>query len=293
MCRIATWSKSGEKHIEETYGLLKFFDRLEKECGGHGQGLCLVKDGEIIYLNKGLKYTNEMIVKKLQRTDYDHAVYHTRIKSIGAITSKNCHPYRSGSTVLAMNGTESGFASLASMLDITDSEAVLRAAVAFNKDIREVCVDVCNATFVGFYKGKPWLVARDASYSGLQFVKDGDMYVFASTLPAEFKDRKQVSGKRTWYYATDSIEDIKWSPVRDLTTYADTLRRHGNKWNTPSVSPEVSAVGKPVVKTASGWQQVNMKDSNGEVILPEEEYFPGKWSDGVKYFTNDDVEKCR
>lgn len=288
MCRVSIFNKAGEAHIEDTYGMVKFLDRLEKECGGHGNGLALMKDGQIIYLNKGVKYTNEMIARKLARTDYDHAIYHTRIKSVGEVSSKNCHPYRSGNTVLAMNGTEQGFAGLARMLDITDSEAVLRAAIAFNKDVRDVSADICGATFVGFHKGMPWLVASASSWSGLQFVKTQDMYVFASTLPAEFKNRKQVSGKRQWYYPTDSLEDITFTEVRDIQAYATNLRGYQDYWE----RKEKPAAKNPVARTATGWQHVRTKDDEGNV-LEEEEWFEGKWASQIPKYTNKDLDACR
>ena len=41
MCRLAMMNNAGIKHIEEEYGLENLLNHLERQLGGHGNGIYL------------------------------------------------------------------------------------------------------------------------------------------------------------------------------------------------------------------------------------------------------------
>lgn len=43
MCRVVLMNKQGEREIEKIYGLDKYLKYLEKQLGGHGNRICIVK----------------------------------------------------------------------------------------------------------------------------------------------------------------------------------------------------------------------------------------------------------
>lgn len=187
MCRVALFDEAGEDFIKTYMTTSGFLSWLEKDCGGHGNGLVLIKDNKIIFFKKGLKYSTDEIERKLRTTRYDWALFHTRIASFGEVSDDNCHPYVHGRKVLAMNGTESWFKGPAKMLNTTDTEAVMLTALAFNKDLISVCRDTCSSTFIGFDK-KPFVVSKDSEYSGIKLSSKCKGTLFASNLPDKIPD---------------------------------------------------------------------------------------------------------
>ena len=56
-------------------------------------GVALLKDNKIIKIEKGVKLDVRDIAQLLRKTDYDWALFHTRLASIGTISDENCHPF--------------------------------------------------------------------------------------------------------------------------------------------------------------------------------------------------------
>ena len=83
MCRVVLMNKQGEKEIEKTYGLDKYLKYLEKQLGGHGNGFALLKNKNVIKLEKGVNLDVRDIANIIRKTSYDWCVFHTRLASIG------------------------------------------------------------------------------------------------------------------------------------------------------------------------------------------------------------------
>lgn len=94
MCRLVLMNKEGEKQLDNQYGLDKYFKYLEKQLGGHGNGFALMKKGKIIKIDKGINLDVRDIANTIKNTDYDWAIFHTRLASVGEKSDKNCHPFK-------------------------------------------------------------------------------------------------------------------------------------------------------------------------------------------------------
>ena len=83
-------------------------------------GFALMKNKKLIKFEKGVNLDVREIAKILKNTDYDWALFHTRLASIGEKCDENCHPFKRGNMVMAMNGTERSVSFLSKINDITD-----------------------------------------------------------------------------------------------------------------------------------------------------------------------------
>ena len=127
MCRVLL----ADNKFIKTMGfanMLTLLHRLEKECGGDGNGYVLLKNGELIGYDKGVKLTNEEIVTQLFMAEPDWFMYHTRIASAGSVSDTNCHPYVSKDKkfALEMNGTDTSFSDLANDYGCTDTYMIFK-----------------------------------------------------------------------------------------------------------------------------------------------------------------------
>ena len=95
-------------------------------------GFALMKNKKLIKFEKGVNLDVREIAKILKNTDYDWALFHTRLASIGEKCDKNCHPFKRGNMVMAMNGTERSVSFLSKINDITDTEAILETMYKYN-----------------------------------------------------------------------------------------------------------------------------------------------------------------
>ena len=84
-------------------------------------GFALMKNKKLIKFEKGVNLDVREIAKILRNTDYDWALFHTRLASIGEKCDENCHPFKRGNMVMAMNGTERSVSFLSKINDITDT----------------------------------------------------------------------------------------------------------------------------------------------------------------------------
>lgn len=186
MCRLVLMNKQGEREIENTYGLEKYLSYLENRLGGQGNGFALMKDRKIIHFQKGLNLSVKEIAKKILSTDYDWAIFHTRLATIGERCDKNCHPFKRKNTVLAMNGTEKKIEFLSKEVKMTDTETILDVITKYNLSLE--FLKRYTSIFVGFNNGQPF-VAADNTYN-IKILKDNlkKAIVFASDFPAGFKN---------------------------------------------------------------------------------------------------------
>lgn len=204
MCRVLL----ADNKFIKTMGfanMLTLLHRLEKECGGDGNGYVLLKNGELIGYDKGVKLTNEEIVTQLFMAEPDWFMYHTRIASAGSVSDTNCHPYVSKDKkfALEMNGTDTSFSDLANDYGCTDTYMIFKL---FNSNRKSLSIDsLRNLTpkFIGFKEGKVFATNPD-SYSGLEFIQDDRGICIASSFPPEMK-----ASKMEHEYAWHEGEEIK------------------------------------------------------------------------------------
>ncbi len=196
------FNKQGEKEINKIYGLTNFFNMLEKSNGGNGNGMAYIKDGKIT-LRKGMSLTCKDIAGDIMQADYDWAIFHTRIASIGSLEYKNCHPFKIGDKLIAMNGTERDVGFLARQLGITDTETVLQLAHKFKFDISDY-VQEFGSVFVGFEQGVPFVSAQGKWGNNLAYYKNGDAEVFASEFPFGELKTRSISPQRPFFWQEGS-----------------------------------------------------------------------------------------
>ena len=158
MCRMMSGSKKALEEYEEENGLKKLLDHLEKQCGGEGNGICLVKGRKIVHFEKGVRFQNKDIVRILMEEDYDNALYHTRVRSMGSRGNRDCHPFLFGGTVLAHNGTELGFYELSGATGMSDSELIARLISTMEPWIALKALLSTQSVYMGYLEGIPFVV---------------------------------------------------------------------------------------------------------------------------------------
>ena len=203
MCRVVLMNKEGEREIERNYGLAKFLKYLENQLGGHGNGFSLMKDGQIIKLEKGLKLDVRDIANEVKKIDYDWFLFHTRLASIGDKNDRNCHPFKRGDFILAMNGTEHSASFLSRIKDITDTEAILDMANKYNLGL--AALKCFSSIFMGFYRNKPFVVADNTH--NIKVYKDNEKkaLVFASNFPIQL-NKHVYDVKRCFTWRGEKLE---------------------------------------------------------------------------------------
>ena len=125
MCRLALMNNKGIRYVEREYGLENLFDYLERQLGGHGNGICFIYNDGNYYVKKGVNLTNAEIAKDVMSEikNIKWIIYHTRLASVGNISNRNCHPFVDNGRVMAMNGTERNYKVVNKSL--TDTENIL------------------------------------------------------------------------------------------------------------------------------------------------------------------------
>ena len=185
MCRLAMMNNAGIRYIENRYGLENLFNHLERQLGGHGNGICFIYNDGSYFIRKGVKLTNkdlaEEVLMKINHLKW--IIYHTRLASIGVISDRNCHPFENNGRVMAMNGTEREYTVVNK--NLTDTENILIATKNITKGTREY-----GSVFLGYENGK---VFANKNYGSLEYMpcKNGGR-VFASTFPMEYYIRDTI-----------------------------------------------------------------------------------------------------
>ena len=205
---------------ESMYGLLPLLDHLEERMGGHGNGFALVSGGKVSKIKKGMKLSNKRIAKEILNSKFDWCIYHTRIKTFGPKSDANCHPFVIGdSRVAAMNGSSYIFGDMSEVVNMTDTELILRTVSGFNADDSIDMLNQLSPVFVGVFDGKPFALKNDGSLERYLSI-DGVMYAseFPKKVPSEylrsgfcFIDGVSYPGKIEYNY--------KWSNWKDDDQY--------------------------------------------------------------------------
>lgn len=211
MCRVALMNKEGLMLIEKEYGygIGNFFSYLEMMNGGHGNGISFLLNNNRIITRKGLDWDEVKICKLINKYihDIEWVLFHTRISSVGVVNDENCHPYKEGKYILAMNGTVSGFSDLGAALGITDTHLI---AKTFGKlDLSPRHLKELGAVFMGYYDKTPFVTVNN-EYKDLEIINEGNALVFASEFPKELKDMVQYPAKYPFSWMLgDKLELVK------------------------------------------------------------------------------------
>lgn len=205
MCRLALMNNAGIKYVEENYGLENLFDHLERQLGGHGNGVCFIYNDGSYYIKKGVELSNaeiaEEVLMKIKHLKW--IIYHTRLASVGNINDRNCHPFNNKGRVMAMNGTERNYAIVNESL--TDTENILITTRNITKGTRGY-----RSVFLGYENGK---VFANKNYGSLEYMPcENGGRVFASTFPMEYYIRDMVYEAPQYFVEgtkMDSLEVVK------------------------------------------------------------------------------------
>jgi predicted glutamine amidotransferase len=194
-------NNAGIRHIENKYGLENLFDHLERQLGGHGNGICFIYNDGSYFIRKGVELTNKDIAEEvLMKIDHiKWIIYHTRLASVGGINDRNCHPFNNNGRVMAMNGTERNYAIVNN--DLTDTENILIATSNITKGTREY-----HSVFLGYENGK---VFANKNYGSLEYMPcENGGRVFASTFPMEYYVTDMVYEAPQYF-----VEGVKMKPL--------------------------------------------------------------------------------
>ena len=219
MCRLVLMNKQGEKEINRRYGLDRFFKYLEDSYGGHGNGFIAVKNKKIVAYSKGVNLDVRDIANNLKNMEYDWAIFHTRLASVGSKSDRNCHPFVKGRNIIAMNGTEDSVSFLSDAKDITDTEAILDIMSKYNLGL--AALTNLHSIFVGFQKGEPFMVANNTRNIMLLHKKENEAIIFASEFPKNL--RKDIyEFKSCCIWNNDAINENllkKYKPAKQVNIH--------------------------------------------------------------------------
>lgn len=206
MCRVIMVSKADFRAYDKQYGILKLMDHLEKECGGHGNGYALIKEGKIIETRKGQALTNEEIYNRIVGLKWDYLVYHTRINSMGGRGDANCHPFVQDNDCLAMNGTEHSLRTMSDAFGRTDTECIFKNMAGLGLEQTTRALVEFGSVFVGCAGGRPFVVKAGGT---LHKWNKGGKTFHASTFPAGVKDVQKISDGYIWEDGKENLQFLK------------------------------------------------------------------------------------
>lgn len=201
MCRLMMANNAGIRYIEENYGLENLFNYLERQLGGHGNGICFIYNDGSYFIRKGVNLSNkeiaEEVLMKIKHLKW--IIYHTRLASVGKISDRNCHPFNNNGRVMAMNGTEREYT--VANKNLTDTENILMTTKNITKGTREY-----HSVFLGYENGK---VFANKNYGSLEYMPcDNGGRVFASTFPIECYVRDMIYEAPEYF-----VEGVKMKPL--------------------------------------------------------------------------------
>ncbi len=186
MCRQVVGNKKGYITIDKEYGCLEhYLSWLVFERGGSGNGIVFVKDKRIIKFKKDIDLSIEEIADDLRKIDYDYALFHTRLATVGSVCNSNVHHFVfSPQFAFAMNGSEncSNLDQSDKRPDMTDAELIGRKMFESNEHPKEFLEKhTIGGAYTGLYNGKPFVFTHNKDIMML-FKKD-DAFLFSSDFP--------------------------------------------------------------------------------------------------------------
>ena len=222
MCRLSLMNTEGIKFIEENYGLEHFFNYLERQLGGHGNGVCFIYNDGSYYIEKGVKLSNreiaDDILSKIKNLKW--VIYHTRLASVGGINDRNCHPFEHNGKVLAMNGTERNYTIVDGKL--TDTENILLSSENIAEDTENYW-----SVFLGYENGK---VFANKNYGSLKYMPCRNKgKVFASAFPMEYYKDNNIFEAPQKFVEDEPIKSLQ--RVKNNNNYGSNYGWYGRMYN--------------------------------------------------------------
>lgn len=189
MCRQSIGNKKGYLAIDKNYGGLEhFLSWLIFERGGNGNGIIFIKDNKIFKFKKDIDLNIEEIANDLRTTDYDYALFHTRLATIGSVCRSNVHPFVfSPKFALAMNGGEDcdNIEITNKRPDMTDAEIIARAMFESGEHPKEFLdKNTTGSTYTGVHNGRAYVYTRKKET--MMLFQKGDAFLFSSDFPWQY-----------------------------------------------------------------------------------------------------------
>lgn len=213
MCRQVVGNKKGYLTIDKEYGGLEhYLSWLIFERGGSGNGIIFVKNNRIIKFKKDIDLSVEEIAKDLRKTDYDYALFHTRLATVGSVCRSNVHPFVFSPTFsLAMNGGEdcNTLDTENKRPDMTDAELIARVMFEINSHPKEFLdKHTKGGAYTGIYNGKPYVYTHNKDI--MMLLKKDDAFLFSSDFPWQYYGKN--------IYTFDFKDSLYWEEGMKLPT---------------------------------------------------------------------------
>ena len=213
MCRQVVGNKKGYLSIDKDYGGLEhFLSWLVFERGGSGNGIIFIKNNKIFKFKKDIDLSIEEIANDLRVTDYDYALFHTRLAVVGSVCRSNVHPFvLSEDFALAMNGGANcnNIDIRDKRPDMTDAELIARAMFN-NKEQPKEFLDkhTTRSAYTGVYNGKPYVYTKNKEI--MMLYKKDDAHLFSSDFPWQYYGKN--------IYTFDMNDPLYWEAGMNLPT---------------------------------------------------------------------------
>lgn len=213
MCRQTVGNKKGYMEIDKNYGGLEhYLSWLIFERGGHGNGIVFVKDKKITKFKKDIDLRIEEIADDLRNTDYDYALFHTRLATVGSVCRSNVHHFVfSPDFAFAMNGSEncSDLDKSDKRPDMTDAELIGRKMFESNESPKTFLdKHTKGGAYTGLYRGSPFVYTRNKDI--MMLLKKDDAFLFSSDFPWQYY------GKDIYAFDFDGV--TYWEEGMDFPT---------------------------------------------------------------------------
>ena len=213
MCRQVVGNKKGYLLIDKDYGGLEhFLSWLVFERGGSGNGIIFIKNNRIFKFKKNTGLSIEEIANDLRTTDYDYALFHTRLATVGSVCRSNVHPFVfSPEFALAMNGGENcnDLDVKDKRLDMTDAELIAKVMFETGKHPKEFLDQhTSKSAYTGVYQGKPFVYTQNNEI--MMMFKKGDAFLFSSDFPWQYYGKN--------IYTFDTNDFLYWEAGMELPT---------------------------------------------------------------------------
>ncbi len=211
MCRQVVGNKKGYMAIDKEYGGLEhYLSWLVFERGGNGNGIVFVKDKRIVKFKKNIDLSIEEIADDLRKTDYDYALFHTRLASVGSVCRSNVHHFVfSPDFALAMNGGENcnDLDKQYKRPNMTDAELIARCMFESGEHPKDFLHKHTNrSAYTGLYQGKPFVYTQNKDI--MMLLKKKDAFLFSSDFPWTYYGKN--------IYTLDFDKELYWEEGMEL-----------------------------------------------------------------------------
>ena len=213
MCRQVLGNKKGYLLIDKDYGGLEhYLSLLIFERGGNGNGILFIKNNRIFKYNKNTNLSIEEIANDLRTINYDYALFHTRLATVGSVSRSNVHPFVfSPEFALAMNGGENcnDLDTKEKRPDMTDAELIAKVMFHTKEHPKDFLDNhTARSAYTGVYNGKPFVYTQNKEI--MMLLKKEDAFLFSSDFPWQYYGKN--------IYSFDGNDSLYWEAGMELPT---------------------------------------------------------------------------